>query len=1423
MEDQQIDGLPEGVTLRPVQPASATADSSQVEGLPEGVTLRPVTPPVPKSAPKAPTIQHTAAPTVQAAKPSATPAIPVNLNTADEAYGLPPEQALTIKAARGARGMYHGLVGDEATPEITGKTSTASPVAENAGFTPENIGYNVGKMGHGIYEFGKEAVKDIAGNEPIVIPDKGDKASFADPKAHTLVAKYVTAPSMAERQASQDEFQKYFETKGPAAAGHAISAFLHGTLGEYVPAVGPLVMALEEQAQKGDIGGALSQLASLYAFEKGTGAVKEGIKDRVNAKVADLTKSPETKQAEANVESLGKEREAAQQKLDTAQAKHQQYAASHRQGIGSPEKVTNEVNKAQQAYDEAEAHHELAKEELAKTKTVPQRVGGAAGRAVAKVLPTPAPAPEIPTEDVQAAPVLGKLGEKTAPAKVLSPINVKTPGQVQPETFPQEPKPTPRPSYGRIALPNEQGTMGKPLQLTEGTPEGPQVPKGGLPKINLPEEKPAVAPKPEVGNVKALKAENGKVVDKEETIEGRVGKLLQDALKPEAKKEAPTPETKNPEAPAEKRSNERRVSEEALPEGQEERRQTERRVLQGINNRTFQESAFGTGGEKRIDTDAYAKASEQARKELGPNASKEAVIARRNELVEPGAKGSTGDLGAKARETNPEPTRAETKGVTKPKEVLYRGTNSEEANKIEESGKITPDAFSSGHLTPDKATAEAYAKANGGKVYTVDAAHVPEKDMAHYRETGRGPITLSSEVPTVEHAGRLNLPKEEDGYAAKKEEVVPTGAEGREPAKSAAEYHPAVQQKVNELSDESLRKLATAHGLNPNEYDFKARDAGRHRVERDQLAKDITEQLGEDEKINLGRAAEQAEREPGFANREQSAKARADRAEKLFPRLRGPVDQFGNPKVSGGAPDTVGTKEAADRDNEHFANAKKELGANASISEIAKRAQELKDTAKEGASAKDDYDKEKAFSQQVLSGEKKVEDFPYYDSYKKTIDAESKQLKPGSKILFVGGGPMPVSSIEFARKGFDTDTMELDPETTKIGQRVADKSGVNTGKFITSDARTFDKYKDYDAVVVALEAGPEGASKNAVIKQVMDNVKPGTKVLARGTAGAGGETFVDTAKNLPKGVHVANSIDTFDGLSKTHTLESTDQHTANLHNENGGSSVHPEKGNLAGKDGYSVSVDKSLEHIVDKPNLTAEDVKSYKEKPAVKTALDKSPNSYVGTWRDGDKSYLDVSQVEPSLEKARKLAQDNKQLAVFDLKNMKEIKTTNAKGSPVDEFGNPTASGGSQSSGENKRTMFFDPDKLTPKKEELENAKLRMRESGKTPIEWAKEMKAKNPEPIKVTHQNGTYTIEDGHHRYLAATLLNDALKAEVTDKPSTRNAKGSPVDEFGNPTVSGGAPEKKLPTGEIKRGSPEDRERRISSPGVQTRSAHKS
>ena len=60
------------------------------------------------------------------------------------------EEKVGVGVARAARGAYHGIMGDEETPESKGETTTASPEAAKLGFTPEHLGYKAGEMVHGI-------------------------------------------------------------------------------------------------------------------------------------------------------------------------------------------------------------------------------------------------------------------------------------------------------------------------------------------------------------------------------------------------------------------------------------------------------------------------------------------------------------------------------------------------------------------------------------------------------------------------------------------------------------------------------------------------------------------------------------------------------------------------------------------------------------------------------------------------------------------------------------------------------------------------------------------------------------------------------------------------------------------------------------------------------------------------------------------------------------------------------------------------------------------------------------------------------------------------------------------------------------------------------------------------------------------------
>ena len=139
-----------------------------------------------------------------------------------------------------------------------------------------------------------------------------------------------------------------------------------------------------------------------------------------------------------------------------AQAEVDSYSESVKQGEPVPEAVTKANDKAQSALSEARTHARIAREAADAAKA-------------ARKAPPEVPAAQI--EAKPAEPVLQKLGE---PKPAVRPMNVKGPGEVQPETFPQTP--TERPSVGRgqMNLPNEQGRMGGTKMLPEAPMNLPQ-------------------------------------------------------------------------------------------------------------------------------------------------------------------------------------------------------------------------------------------------------------------------------------------------------------------------------------------------------------------------------------------------------------------------------------------------------------------------------------------------------------------------------------------------------------------------------------------------------------------------------------------------------------------------------------------------------------------------------------------------------------------------------------------------------------------------------------------------------------------------------------------------------------------------------------------------------------------------------------
>jgi hypothetical protein len=132
------------------------------------------------------------------------------------------------------------------------------------------------------------------------------------------------------------------------------------------------------------------------------------------------------------------------------------YSESVKQGEPVPEAVTKANDKAQAALSEARTHARIAREAADAAKA-------------ARKAPPEVPAAQI--EAKPAEPVLQKLGE---PKTAVRPMNVKGPGEVQPETFPQEPTERPAVGRGQMNLPNEQGRMGGTKMLPEASMNLPQ-------------------------------------------------------------------------------------------------------------------------------------------------------------------------------------------------------------------------------------------------------------------------------------------------------------------------------------------------------------------------------------------------------------------------------------------------------------------------------------------------------------------------------------------------------------------------------------------------------------------------------------------------------------------------------------------------------------------------------------------------------------------------------------------------------------------------------------------------------------------------------------------------------------------------------------------------------------------------------------
>lgn len=135
--------------------------------------------------------------------------------------------------------------------------------------------------------------------------------------------------------------------------------------------------------------------------------------------------------------------------------------------------------------------------------------------------------------------------------------------------------------------------------------------------------------------------------------------------------------------------------------------------------------------------------------------------------------------------------------------------------------------------------------------------------------------------------------------------------------------------------------------------------------------------------------------------------------------------------------------------------------------------------------------------------------FPYFSNYVKLTKMELYSLVSSSEhknhsILFIGGGPLPLTSIILATNHDKRITiLEKDINAFNISKKVIGK--LNLSKMINIvnvDATYFDSYHKYNVIVVAALAGISKNSKELILRKIKENSSKETHILARSSWGS---------------------------------------------------------------------------------------------------------------------------------------------------------------------------------------------------------------------------------------------------------------------------------------------------------------------------------
>lgn len=184
-----------------------------------------------------------------------------------------------------------------------------------------------------------------------------------------------------------------------------------------------------------------------------------------------------------------------------------------------------------------------------------------------------------------------------------------------------------------------------------------------------------------------------------------------------------------------------------------------------------------------------------------------------------------------------------------------------------------------------------------------------------------------------------------------------------------------------------------------------------------------------------------------------------------------------------------------------------------------------------------DFDDEDAWAAEILNNDSKLEDFKYFQDYVKTVAQEAPMLH--GKVLFIGGGPVPLTPILlYKNHGIKADIMDYNAAAVRTGQMVLQKLQVPLRVF-AADATTFQGYKNYQSIVVSLEAGNTMELKQRIFDNLKSQIDHNTVVLIRGSNAndaVDGTSYTNVEGYVQNYFNVVRRVPVFSNLSTSYLL-----------------------------------------------------------------------------------------------------------------------------------------------------------------------------------------------------------------------------------------------------------------------------------------------